>query len=384
MKPLAKDSTKLEPQSWNETINYSSIIAFNQSIKSNNMKTFTYCIALVMWALSMVHCYAQEENNNSSVEWLENSREVVIAKEKNELRKEVERINNRVDNNELDFTTAEQLKKEAAERRALNIENKLAIIDNKIELLKRNGEDNLTDTDKLEIRFLKGGDVFGFDYTPRERKYDVRTTSDLVFSFGLNNTIIKGQSIDDSPYKVGGSRYAEIGLAWKTRVFKESNWLRVKYGFSFQFNGLKPTDNRFFVDNGADTSLEVSEQDLDKSKFRMDNLVIPVHFEFGPSKKITKEDYFRYNTNSSFKVGVGGYAGINLGTRQKLKFNDGSEDVKQKQRGNFNTNNFIYGLSGYVGWGDVSLYAKYDLNTIFKDNPVEERNVSLGVRWDWD
>ena len=33
--------------------------------------------------------------------------------------------------------------------------------------------------------------------------------------------------------KIGGSRFFELGWAWKTRVFKESNWLRLKYGFSF-------------------------------------------------------------------------------------------------------------------------------------------------------
>ena len=73
-----------------------------------------------------------------------------------------------------------------------------------------------------------------------------------------------------------------------------------------------------------------------------------------------------------------------MSTRQKLKFEDDGEDVKQKLKAGYNTNNFIYGLSAYVGYGDISLYAKYDLNTIFKDNPTEQRNVSLGVRWDWD
>jgi hypothetical protein len=53
-----------------------------------------------------------------------------------------------------------------------------------------------------------------------------------------------------------GSRFFEIGLAWRTRVFENSNWLRVKYGFSFQFNGLKPTDNRYFVEDGEMTVLE--------------------------------------------------------------------------------------------------------------------------------
>jgi hypothetical protein len=205
-----------------------------------------------------------------------------------------------------------------------------------------------------------------------------------VFAAGLNNVIIKGQSLEDSPYKIGGSRFAEIGWAWKTRVFKDNNWVRIKYGVSFQFNGLKPEDNQYFVDTGSQTELQEYPLELDKSKFRMDNLVIPIHFEFGPSKKIEKEDYFRYSTHNKIKVGLGGYAGINLGSRQKLKFNEDGEDIKQKLKADYNTNTFIYGVSAYIGWRGAALYAKYDLNTIFKDNPVQQRNVSLGLRFDVD
>ena len=175
-----------------------------------------------------------------------------------------------------------------------------------------------------------------------------------------------------------------MGWAWKTRVFENSNWLRLKYGFSFQFNGLKPIDNQIFVDTGEETVLEEFPVNLDKSKFRMDNLVFPVHFELGPSKKIEKEDYFRYSTRNYIKVGLGGYAGFNLGTRQKLKYEEDGERVKEKLKGGYNTNNFIYGLSGYIGWRNTALYIKYDLNTIFKDNPVEQHNVSLGLRFDVD
>jgi hypothetical protein len=216
------------------------------------------------------------------------------------------------------------------------------------------------------------------------KKHDRRTSSAPVFAFGLNNVITKGESLEDSDFKVVSSRFVELGWAWKTRVFKNNNWLRVKYGLSFQFNGLNPTDNRIYVDTGAQTELQTFSSKLDKSKFRMDNLVIPVHFEFGPSKKIEHEDYFRYNTQSHFKIGIGGYGGLNLSARQKLKFEEDGKDQKQKLKSDYNTNNFIYGLSGYIGWGSASIYAKYDLNTLFKNNAVEQRNISLGLRLDLD
>ncbi|NJW55231.1 hypothetical protein HC175_20155, partial [Salinimicrobium sp. CDJ15-91] len=55
---------------------------------------------------------------------------------------------------------------------------------------------------------------------------------------------------------------------------------------------------------------------------------------------------------------------------------------KLKLKGDYNTNEFIYGLSGYVGFGGTSLYVKYDLNPIFKDPNPELNNISVGLRFD--
>ncbi|HAT66020.1 MAG TPA: hypothetical protein DCS66_15725 [Flavobacteriaceae bacterium] len=349
------------------------------------MRLITFSAALAVWLLTMCQIHAQE----TTLETLEASKEAIINEEKDLLKGEVENINKRLENNQITEAEAEQLKNAAAEKHALNIENRIAIVDNKIALIQRNNTvEVIDDDDRTVLSFGLGGkDKDGFIYLGRkykERKYDRRTTSDFVLAFGLNNAIGDRQSLNDSDFKIGGSRFAEIGWAWKTRVFNESNWLRVKYGISFQFNGLKPTDNRYFVDTGDMSELQTFDGDLDKSKFRMDNLVIPVHFEFGPSNKIEKETYFRYNTYNKIKVGLGGYVGLNLGARQKLKFDEEGESVKQKLKANYNTNNVIYGLSGYIGWRDTALYVKYDLNPIFKDNTIDLHNVSLGLRFDMD
>lgn len=356
------------------------------------MKLITTCIAMSMWALALSQGYAQENTNKEGLDALKEAKENITANEKEALLQDVERINNQYQNDEITYEEAEQLKKEAAQKHALNIENKVAIINNQIELIERNGENAMVGGSR--VSFIIGEPdmdderIFGVKIEEpdkqKKRKNDVRTTSDLVFAFGLNNAIIEGQSLDESPYKIGGSRFAELGFAWKTRVFKNSNWLRVKYGVSFQFNGLKPDDNQYFVDAGDQTELQEFPSNLDKSKLRMDNLVIPVHFEFGPSKKTVDEDYVRYSTYKQIKIGLGGYAGVNINTLQKLKFDDDGRDVKQKTKANFNTNNFIYGVSGYIGWRGTAIYAKYDLNEIFRDNPVAQRNVSLGLRFDID
>lgn len=356
------------------------------------MKLITITIAFSLWLFAALYAQAQEidHDTQTAVEQLTELKEKIIQEEKDALLADVENINARLENQTITNEEAETLKQEAAEKHALNIENRLAIIDNKVALLKRNGNLEEDEDSGMVIRIGSSGknnendNVLYIGPKNKKRKYDRRTTSDLVFAFGLNNVITDGESLQDSDFKVAGSRFAELGWAWKTRVFENTNWLRVKYGLSFQFNGLKPTDNRFYVDTGSETVLQEYPLNLDKSKFRMDNLVVPIHFEFGPSKKEEHEGYFRYNTENQIKVGLGGYAGINLSARQKLKFEEDGEDQKLKLKADYNTNNFIYGLSGYIGWQGVAVYAKYDLNTIFKNNPVDQRNVSLGLRFDVD
>lgn len=327
---------------------------------------------------------------NYKIEQLEKKKKAIEDMEREALKSEVEQINKRMDNGDLNKEEADILKRKAAENRARNIENKLVIIENYIDLLKRNGELDLNmDLERIEIGFgagEKGGDkIFGImvnSGNQHKLKYDQRTSSNLIMAVGLNNAIIDGESFQDTPYKVGGSRFFELGYAWQTRVFENTNFVRLNYGVSFQFNGLKPKNNNYFVVNGDQTELEEFDYDLDKSKFRMDNLVFPVHLEFGPSKVKKTDKTIRYSVHKQFRLGLGGYAGFNIGSRQKLKYDRDGDSVKDKLKRDYNTNDFVYGLSAYTGVGEALLYVKYDLNPIFNNAIVDQHNISLGLRFD--
>lgn len=333
-----------------------------------------------------------DETLSYQIEQLEEKKQKVTDVEREALKLEVEQINQRLDKEEISRERAQELKHEAAEKHALNIENKIAILENTIELLKRKGTVDLnTETNNIEIGFGADDDqgdvLFGIKYNSGSQKkmvYDRRTYGGPVLAFGLNNAIIEGQSLDDSPYKIGGSRFFEIGWAWRTRIFQNSNFLRLHYGVSFQFNGLKVMDNQYFVIENNQVSLAEFDKKLKKSKFRTDNLVFPFHFEFGPSKLNKNEERIRYSIHNQFRFGLGGYAGLNLSTRQKLKYEIDGENVKEKLKRNYNTSNFVYGFSAYIGFDGVQLYAKYDLSPIFKDAAIEQRNISLGLRFDLD
>lgn len=357
------------------------------------MNTITKTVVLLFLCLIVSNVNAQETQQDSTktnIPWKENGFEIeklvelkktIETKEREFLKTEVENINKRQGSGEITESEAQKLKKEAAKKRALNIENRLAIIDNKIALLERNdyGYTDGTETASFNLNFS------GLKITSGNRPviYDKRTTTDLVLAAGFNNAIGEGQDIGDE-YSFMGSGFIELGVAWKTRLFKESNAVRLKYGFSFQWNKLTPKNDRYFVQDGNVTTLEAFPSELKESEFRITNLVFPIHFEFGPSKKIERKNYFRYSTESHFKVGVGGYAGFNIGTQQKLRYEEDGNRVKQKIRRNYNATPFVYGLSAYVGYGGLGVYAKYDLNPIFEDQTFDQHNLSIGLRFDLD
>jgi hypothetical protein len=365
------------------------------------MNTFTKTVVLLVLFLTTSLITAQEQQKNTifndtilkkenalKLERLEEAKKSITDEEREFLKQEVEAINQRLEQGVITTADAEQLKKEAALKHAANIEDRLAIIDAKINLLKRNPDtEHIVDEDTNSMSISIGSEGFLIDLAngkPKPPKYDIRTTNKLLFAIGFNNAIGDGQDLNNTPYELAGSGFVELGWIWQTRLAKKSNFARINYGFSFQWNKLNVKDNLYFVQNGNQTTLEEFPVDLRKSQLRITNLVIPVHFEFGPSKTREYSNRIRFSTDNKFKIGIGGYGGVRLATQQKLRYKDQGDNVKDKSRRNFNATNLVYGLSTYVGVGDIALYAKYDLNPLFNDQQFDQHNISLGLRIDLD
>ena len=352
------------------------------------MRILSTYFALLLTML-ITNCLSAQEEYKDKIDALETQKEQITQQEKKALKQEVSDITERLEKEFITVEEAKILKENAAKKRALNIENRIAIIDNQIALLERNEGHVLQDEkevnvfeDGVGIRVNVGDEPWDLlENKHKAVKYDRRTYSDLVIAFGLNNAIIEGESLNDSPYEVWGSRFFEIGWNWRTRVFARSNIMRIHYGFSFQFNGLKSKNNQYFVLSDGEAIHQEFEYPLDKSKLRMDNIVFPVHFEFGPSRTTSSENRIRYSIKGQFRIGMGGYGGFNMRAIQKLKYRRDGHRVKDKLIGGYNTNSFIYGVSAYAGVGCVLVYAKYDLNPIFNNATIDQRNISMGLRF---
>lgn len=344
------------------------------------MKTITKSIVIAVLCLFSNVISAQNESIgilsndfNQSTESLKKEKETFIAAEKEQLKKEIIAINERQDSGLISSEEAQREKEQVAKKHALNIKNQSVIIDNKIQLIERNINEPRFDLGFIEL----------YDNTPKKKiKYDKRTTDQMVFGIGFNAAIIEGENLNDSPYKLGGSGYVELGWAWKTRLLKESNLLRLKYGLSFTWNKLKLKDNKYLVNNDGQIGLEDYPLNADKIKFRTTNLIFPLHLEIGASDKIETANYVRYRTRKKFKFGIGGFFGFNIQDLQKIKFETDGDKEKLKLKNRYNTNDLVYGLSSYVSWGDTALFVRYDLNPIFNGQEIDQNNIAVGLRFD--
>jgi len=322
--------------------------------------------------------HAQEKPAKDSISpVLQQKIELAVKAEKELMKEEIIKVNNRVKNNEITEEEARLAKKEIANKYAKRIKeetNKIAA-DSKVA---KTNTISLSFDNKRLIKITQKGDSI----KKQPHKKDFRTYSGIVLAAGFNNTIQEGESLEDSDYKVAGSRFFELGFAWKTRVFKESNWLRFGYGVSLQYNSLKPKDNQYFVRNNNITSLQVHPYSLKKAKIRTTNLVVPLTLEFGTSEKIDKGDYSIFSPFQKVKFTIGGYAGIRIGTIQKLKYKANGEREKDKTRNHYNMNDFVYGVTAGIARNGVGLYMKYDLNPLFSSPNVEQNNISLGLKYE--
>jgi len=308
--------------------------------------------------------------------------EKITREEKSELKKEVDAVNDQLANGTITKEEAENKKNTLAQTRAINIESRVAKEQEKLEVLvqkKVDGQITVMDSTGRKTLVIPAMKVIN-----SKNKNEKRSTSQFVLALGANNLVTDG-AVANSDFYYWQSRFFEWGFTYNTRILKNDNLLHFKYGFSVMYNNICPTDNRYFVPDGnSQTNLEVFPYELEDSRFKNVYLVAPVHLEFDFSGNKSKNGNSGFSTHKGVRFGIGGYSGFRIKSKQKMYYNIDDDKIRIKTKENFNVNDFIYGLSTYLGYKSTSLYLKYDLNPLFKDNTVKQNNISLGLRFDFN
>lgn len=345
---------------------------------------------ILLLAITMSATFVSGQDNlPDKIKEIVNEIKSVKQEEKEALKAEIEDINQRLENNEISTEEANRLKEEAAEKSAEKIESRVDSLEDKLEaMIEKTVEGALESDEEDEKVYDEDSGELKIKLPKKEKKNkgEPRTTSQGVFAIGVN-TLIQDRdlsTIDNNMFQLSNSRFYEFGFSYKTRVFAKTNFLHIKYGLSLRVNNVRPNDNQYFVKNGDITSLQTDVIEYTKDAyFRTAQWVVPVYFEFDFTKPKKQDDVIKFKTQKSFRFGAGGYAGLNSRTRQVTHYTADKIKYEVNARGNYNVNNFIYGVGAYIGYKDMSIYGKLDLNDLFSGETLAYNNVSVGLRWDF-
>jgi hypothetical protein len=327
-----------------------------------------------------------QQSFESQVKSISSKIENITKEEKSALKTEVEAVNVELQNGKITKEEAETKKQKLAETRAKNIETRVAVEQENLKNLVQQkvdgqitGQDTVKRPTKIILKWEKGDK----DYV-KESKPEKRTTSQFVLAFGANN-LVTNKAVANSDFYYWQSHFLEWGFTENTRIFKNHNLLHLKYGFSVMYNNICPTDNRYYVTAAnSQTNLEVFPYKLEDSRFKNVYLVAPLHLEFDFSGSKSNYGNSSFSSHKGVRFGIGGYGGFRIKSKQKMYYNSDDDKIRIKTKGDFNANDFIYGVSTYLGYKETSLYLKYDLNPLFENNPMDQHNISLGVRFDFN
>lgn len=202
------------------------------------------------------------------------------------------------------------------------------------------------------------------------RRYRILGNLDLGF-----NTFVNVPAENNSLYDLRptGSRYVSLNQYIVTRLGGRKSPLHIRTGLELAFNNYMFARNHRVADvDGVSVFYRDTEKSLEKSKLTASSLNLPLMIELNFTDRNGKE---------TIKIGGGGFVGYRLGSHTKIKYQLEGNTYKDKERGNYNLEDVQYGVSFSVGYRWLNLFAKYNMNDLFKNNRGPAMNVvSFGFR----
>lgn len=213
------------------------------------------------------------------------------------------------------------------------------------------------------------------DSTKAKHKEDNYKSTRFNFDvdLGLNAVVNNNDATPVPDLRTVASRYVSLNSHLISQVGGRRSPFYIVSGLELAFNNYMFDKNWVALDEKDVTAFSrMDEFSIDKSKITTSSLNVPL---------MTMLKFRNRRGKDGFHIGAGGFAGYRLGAHSKLKYSQDGNTRKEKDRSNFNLNDFQYGATGVVGYGNLTLFAKYNMNSLFKENRGPEANVaSFGFR----
>lgn len=159
-------------------------------------------------------------------------------------------------------------------------------------------------------------------------------------------------------------------LEAKIRLAKDYVGVVTGLGFTYNSYGLKE-NVRLMANNDSTYAFMVPTDNPDslggynpysKNKLRASYLRIPLMLEFNTS----------LDPERTFHVAAGVIGGWNMGTINKVKYEEDGNDVKTRNKGDYNISPFTLDASVRLGYRNFTLFANYGLTPLFEDGKGPE------------
>ncbi|AYA36327.1 PorT family protein [Hymenobacter oligotrophus] len=228
--------------------------------------------------------------------------------------------------------------------------------------------------DHVSVRLGSAGKNDSTDRAKRVAQQHKLSGTDFGIDVGLNALTNRADlpSNEEFDLRPWGSRY--VALKWQFWArFGKNNPIYFHLGPEVAFNNFMFEGNRrpIAVDNRTTIVTDPLGRNFEKSKLAMTTLNLPVGITVRLRNNEGKE---------MFRIGGGGFVGYRLGSHTKIKYEEEGRTNKDKDRGSYNLQDFQYGVTGTLGVRNFNLFAKYNLNELFKDNRGPKAQVlSFGL-----
>ena len=248
-----------------------------------------------------------------------------------------------------------------------------------------NGEETASDTTKIKLGgknyMIIGEDEDNDDNEKISKKDSTRDYNDKFkhwngIEFGVNGLMDYKNSIDlpasASFLELDYAKSIQFGLNLYEKDFHiVKNYVNIVTGFGFDFNSYAFQNN--ITLNGDTTYLSASNDstiDYKKNELNVTYLKVPLMLEFNTSK----------NPNKNLHIGVGAEIAYRIHSVTKQKYDADDKHYKIKQKDDFNLEPFRYSAVARIGFNNVTVFANYGLNRLFKkDKGPQVYPFTVGV-----
>ncbi|UOQ95996.1 PorT family protein [Hymenobacter sp. 5317J-9] len=188
---------------------------------------------------------------------------------------------------------------------------------------------------------------------------------ELGFDIGLTTLVNSSStaSLQVPSYNNWRSTYINFGLFYVQPLhYTKKSKLAFTIGPEFSGNYIRLTGNDQWVQNGNRTFVETAPdaKQIQQATLYVGTLNLPVMLRL---KLKNKED------RTTLSAGIGGFGGTRLTSNIKTEYRLAGTDYNSEDKisGTLNLTPWTYGLQGEIGFHALQLFAKYNMNELFKE-----------------